>query len=349
LASDAPSNGQVPTWNTGGTITWETPAALAGATWTNDAGTLKPLVLTNKLWLSDNSPYVVRIDTASAFPITDNDRLLEINNFQTNVLTIAPEGGIQIGRNTRSFWNSIADNAETLVSVHVAAGQTDNDVAFNQIYIGTTNIGNMGFFDVETLTNSAILTVGVNTTSSVTLDGGTSTVTANKLSGPPAEVTRLHIESAKLPLSNPARINNVSDYLWELLFDASTSQSAGWSFIMPQSYGANLKVRFKTTVKGVQAGTKNIVYRFYVAAMKATENPTSPTFSSANSVTVALANNQAADNIVESTVTLTNADSVSAGDLVIIKVDRDAANGSDTATGDSALVGSISIEWNRVQ
>lgn len=27
LASDTPSNGQVPTWNTGGTITWETPSA----------------------------------------------------------------------------------------------------------------------------------------------------------------------------------------------------------------------------------------------------------------------------------------------------------------------------------
>lgn len=27
LASDTPTNGQVPTWNTGGTITWETPSS----------------------------------------------------------------------------------------------------------------------------------------------------------------------------------------------------------------------------------------------------------------------------------------------------------------------------------
>lgn len=31
LASDTPSNGQVPTWNTGGTITWETPSAGGGS------------------------------------------------------------------------------------------------------------------------------------------------------------------------------------------------------------------------------------------------------------------------------------------------------------------------------
>lgn len=144
--------------------------------WTNDNTTLKPAgSITNKLWLSDSSPYVVRIDTGGAFPITDNDRLLEINNFQTNVFTVAPEGGIQIGRNSRSFWNSIADNAETLVSVRVAAGQTINDVPFNQIYIGTTNIGNMGFFDVETLTNAAFVTVGVNTPKA-TLNGDGSLV-----------------------------------------------------------------------------------------------------------------------------------------------------------------------------
>lgn len=32
LASDTPTNGQVPTWNTGGTITWETPSAASGIT-----------------------------------------------------------------------------------------------------------------------------------------------------------------------------------------------------------------------------------------------------------------------------------------------------------------------------
>ena len=38
LVSDAPSNGQVPTWNTGGTITWETPAA--GSGWTDNGTTI---------------------------------------------------------------------------------------------------------------------------------------------------------------------------------------------------------------------------------------------------------------------------------------------------------------------
>lgn len=162
-----------------------------------------------------------------------------------------------------------------------------------------------------------------------------------------SEIPRIHIESGKPPQANPARLNPVSDYVWELLFDASTSQSRGYSFIMPQGYGSALKVRFKTTVKTVQTGTKNIVYRFSVAAMKATEDPTNPTFATANSVTVALGNNQAANAIVESTVNLTNADSVVAGDLVLLKVDRNAADGTDDATGDSALVGSLAVEFLR--
>lgn len=52
LASDAPSNGQVPTWNTGGTITWETPSASAAAGpftnayvgWGNSSGTNNILI-----------------------------------------------------------------------------------------------------------------------------------------------------------------------------------------------------------------------------------------------------------------------------------------------------------------
>jgi len=351
--SDIPSNGQVPTWNTGGTITWSTPSGGVGAdsNWTNDVNIVKPLELTNKVWVSDNGTYVLRVDTAVAWPENDDDHMVEINNFQTNVVTISSEGGIMSGRNTRGFWTSIADQGETLVSVrNVTAGVTVKDtVPFNQIYIATTNSPNMGWFDVETRTNAAFVSVGVNTTSSVTLDGGASRVTTTLLTGPSDGVARLHVESAKLPASNPARINNASDYVWSLLFDDTTSQSAGWSFIMPQSYGTTLKARFKTVVKTVQTGTKAIVYRFYVAAMKATEDPTSPTFSSANSVTVTLANNQAANSIVESTVTLTNADSVSAGDLVIIKVDRDAASGSDTAVGDSSIVGAVAIEWLRAQ
>lgn len=39
LASDTPSNGQVPTWNTGGTVTWETPSAGGGV---NPTSTLMP-------------------------------------------------------------------------------------------------------------------------------------------------------------------------------------------------------------------------------------------------------------------------------------------------------------------
>lgn len=42
LASDAPSNGQVPQWNTGGTITWETPSAGGGGAGSTHWATTSP-------------------------------------------------------------------------------------------------------------------------------------------------------------------------------------------------------------------------------------------------------------------------------------------------------------------
>lgn len=170
------------TGNTG----WTAVGAGGGAgilpVWTNDAQIVKfepTQGLTNKLWIaSDGSRYVARVDTGDAWPHNPLDRLLEVNNFQTNVLTVSPNGGIMSGRNTETFWGgAIAENYEALVSVHVVTGSGIPDVGFNQIYIGATNQGHMGYLDVQTFTNAATLTVGVNSTN-VVIDGAASSVTA---------------------------------------------------------------------------------------------------------------------------------------------------------------------------
>ncbi len=43
--------------------------------------------------------------------------------------------------------------------------------------------------------------------------------------------------------------------------------------------------------------------------------------------------------LLDTSITLTNADSVAAGDFVVVRLARAAADGSDTATGDAEVVG----------
>ena len=157
---------------------------------------------------------------------------------------------------------------------------------------------------------------------------------------------QLRVETAALPASNPATPSKASDYVWEMLFDDTTSQSAAYTFMMPQDYASGLTVRFKCTVKSVQTGTKALGFRFYVAKLGAAGDPTAPSFGTVNTATVALANNQAANSTVESTVALANAQSIAAGNLCVLKVDRDPAVAND-ATGNGALVGALNVEYSR--
>jgi len=155
----------------------------------------------------------------------------------------------------------------------------------------------------------------------------------------------LPVEAAKLPTSNPARID-ASEQNWRLLFDASTSQSAQWQFVVPQDYGSALTARLLFTMNSTQVGTLAVIWRTYV--MKDTEGDAedvnSSGYASANSGTETLANNQTAGYVRSLTITQTNADSVAAGDFVQFKIDRDASNISDTGTGDAELVG-ILLEY----
>jgi hypothetical protein len=73
---------------------------------------------------------------------------------------------------------------------------------------------------------------------------------------------------------------------------------------------------------------------------------TGKTWAAASTVTTA--NNTAeARRVTESLITLANLDSVAAGDLVLLRIYRDAPNGSDTLTVDAELI-AISFEYTTV-
>lgn len=135
-------------------------------------------------------------------------------------------------------------------------------------------------------------------------------------------------------------------YFLQLAFDASTEEQCMWSFRMPADYASGLVL--KAQYKMASATSGNVILEARVAAVSDgdAQDVDAKAFGSANtSATTAVPGT--AGHLDEISITLANADSVAAGDYVIVYLNRDAANGSDTATGDLELV-ACSLQYTTV-
>lgn len=128
-----------------------------------------------------------------------------------------------------------------------------------------------------------------------------------------------------------------SPYFKQAAFDATTREQMTWSFLMPVDYGSApvLKVQYKMA----SATSGNVVIEGRLAAVSDGDSTDvdAKAFGSANTSS-ATAVPGTAGYMDEISLTLTNADSVAAGDFVVAYLARDAANASDTATGDMEVV-----------
>lgn len=126
-------------------------------------------------------------------------------------------------------------------------------------------------------------------------------------------------------------------YFVQLAFDAATKEQAMWSLRMPADYASSpvLRVQFKMT----SATSGNVVVEGRLAAVTDGDatDVDAKAFAAANTSS-ATAVPATAGYLKEITLTLTNADSVAAGDFVVVYLARDAANASDTASGDMEFV-----------
>lgn len=127
-------------------------------------------------------------------------------------------------------------------------------------------------------------------------------------------------------------------YFLQASFDAASKEQLMWAFRMPADY-ASAPI-LKAIYKMASATSGNVIIEGRIAAV----TPGDATDVDAKGF--AAANTSAADAVPgtaghakEISLTLTNDDSLAAGDLVVVYFARDAANGSDTATGDLELVG----------
>ena len=146
----------------------------------------------------------------------------------------------------------------------------------------------------------------------------------------------LSIQAAKLDSVPPAIDGGEGN--WRLLFDDTTDEFCRWQFRMPANYASGLVAKIQFSLTTTAAGTDTAA--FQVAVMAVTPDDAADivtdSFDTANDGTLVLAENQTAGYLKELSITLTNADSVAAGDLVKIKLNRDVS--ADDVVGDLEVV-----------
>lgn len=146
--------------------------------------------------------------------------------------------------------------------------------------------------------------------------------------------------SAEFPSSNYPQLL-LSNLRPVLAFDAATSEACYWTFVAPQGVTTPLTAVITYCMASATSGA--VYFRGYIEAITAadaTDTDATTSFDSANSGNGTVP--ATAGYIQQISITLTNNDSITAGDYVRFQLDRDAANASDTATGD-AYVYSVEI------
>ena len=142
--------------------------------------------------------------------------------------------------------------------------------------------------------------------------------------------------SAEFPASNFPALT-LSNRRPVLAFDAGTDETAYWSFIAPQ--GITGTITCVVTYAMASATTGAVYWQAAleaITAADAVDTDATTSFDTANSGNGTVP--ATAGYMQQISITMTNADSITAGDYVRLSVNRDADNASDTATGDAYLL-----------
>ncbi len=126
-------------------------------------------------------------------------------------------------------------------------------------------------------------------------------------------------------------------YALQLLFDAAADEWCMWQFRMPDDYASAPVAVVQSKLASATSGA--VVWDVRIAAVTTGDSTDvdAKVFGSANTATQTVPGT--AGYLVDTTVTLTNADSLAAGDFVVVRLARNGSSGSDTATGDAECLG----------
>jgi hypothetical protein len=131
-------------------------------------------------------------------------------------------------------------------------------------------------------------------------------------------------------------------YLLQLAFDASSEEWCCWSFRMPDDYASTPVAKIQWKAASATSGAVVWDVRISATTPGDSQDVDAQDFASANTSTTTAPGT--AGYLAETSVTLSSEDALAAGDLVVVRVARAAADGADTATGDAELV-AVSISY----
>lgn len=144
--------------------------------------------------------------------------------------------------------------------------------------------------------------------------------------------------SAEFPSSNFPQITQINQRP-ALAFDAATDETAYWTDVAPQGLTGTITVLLYYVMASATSG--NIIWQAALEAVTdgdTVDLDSTTSFDTQNSsATTAVPGTAGYIDVVS--ITMTNADSLAAGDLYRLAINRDANNGSDTASGDAYLLG----------
>lgn len=255
LASDTPSNGQVPTFNTGGTITWETPAGSGDITSVGDVASGAAFDGTQGTTLtfndSDGDQTISYDTTNNKFVISDN---VSIGSAGVD-LTTDGDGAITflgLGNGSDEDLTLNFDDTSNIIVASTSTGVTTID---------TTTIG----FDLDSsslvLPSSTSLPAGCVTgqlymdtdaTSGQRLyacqslntwvkqgdGGGGSSTQSLQLPAQSAKLVGAFVTASISGLDTAAESAsiNAGDGPWDILFDATTDEAVVWQGQLPSNW-----------------------------------------------------------------------------------------------------------------
>jgi hypothetical protein len=154
-----------------------------------------------------------------------------------------------------------------------------------------------------------------------------------------ATIVQCFPESAHFPSSNFAPLTLVNQRP-ALAFDAGTVETVYWTFIAPTQMSGALTAKIHYIMASATTGTVDWeVALEAVTPGDATDLDAGTSFDTLNSASGTVPGTAGYEQMIS--VTLTNKDSIAAGDYVRISLNRDAddAGANDSATGDAYVLG----------